>query len=132
MNRRSMATFRHLLASLAVLSGAVAVAGAAAAQEGGWRFWTGKELLKSCEATLSGRVGCTSYIAGVIDSHETYASSGYGRRLFCPPSGVKVGQFRDRVVQFLKAHPGSRGRPAAALTAAAMQAAYPCPAGKRR
>lgn len=126
-----MAGIRHTLARLGLL-GALAVAGAAAAQETGWRFWSGRELLKNCEATLSGRVGCTSYIAGVVDNHETYAASGYGRRLFCPPANAKVGQFRERVVDFLKAHPGSRSRPAAALTAAAMQAAYPCAPGKAK
>ena len=124
-----MAAFRHTPARLALLA-VLAAADATAAQETGWRFWTGRELLKSCEATLSGRIGCTSYIAGVVDNHETYAASGYGRRLFCPPGNAKVGQFREQVVQFLKAHPGSRSRPAAALTAAAMQSAYPCPSGK--
>ena len=131
MKPSSMTPFRQTL----VLAGFAAFALApsvAAAQDAGWRFWTGRELLKSCQATLSGRVGCTSYIAGVVDHHETFAASGYGRRMFCPPANAKVGQFRDRVVEFLKAHPASHARPAAALTAAAMQAAYPCPAGKPR
>ena len=127
-----MAGFRQIQARLGLLATLAVAAGAAAAQEPGWRFWTGRELLKSCEATLSGRVGCTSYIAGVVDNHETYATSGYGRRLFCPPAHAKVGQFREQVVEFLKAHPDSRGRPAAALTAAAMQSAYPCPAGRTK
>src|SRR5688572_545767 len=97
-----MAATRHIQAGLILIAGLGAIAGTAAAQEPGWRFWTGRELLKSCEATLSGRVGCTSYIAGVVDNHETYAASGYGRRLFCPPPGAKVGQFREQVVEFLK------------------------------
>src|SRR5688572_14659037 len=99
-----MAAFRQMAVSAAVFAGVLALASGASAQEG-WRFWTGRDLLKSCQATLSGRIGCTSYIAGVIDNHETYAASGYGRRLFCPPASAKVGQFRDEVVEFLKAHP---------------------------
>ena len=127
-----MAAFRHTATAVAALAGLAMSPAVTAAQETGWRFWTGRDLLKSCQASLTGRVGCTSYIAGVIDNHETYAASGYGRRLFCPPANAKVGQFRDKVIDFLKAHPGSRGRPAAALTGAAMQAAYPCPPGKAK
>ncbi len=127
-----MAAFRHSAAALAALASLVAAPSAAAAQEAGWQFWTGRELLRSCQATLTGRIGCTSYIAGVVDSHETSATSGYGRRLFCPPANAKIGQFRDRVVEFLKAHPGSRDRPAAALTVAALRAAYACPPSSKR
>ena len=90
MNRAAMAAFRHTMGPLALLALLCAAPSGAAAQEGGWRFWTGRDLLKSCQASLSGRVACTSYIAGVVDNHETMAASGYGRRMYCPPAAAKV------------------------------------------
>jgi hypothetical protein len=117
----------NAIGTLAVTAAALAIAAQAqAAPASQWRFWNGRELLRNCTASASMRNGCTGYIAGIVDTHETYAASGYGRRLFCPPADVKVGRFRDAVVAFIQARPTAEDNAAAGLTVAALQSAFPC------
>lgn len=116
----------RLFGVLAMVS-VVFVADAATAQTSDvWRRLTGDELLKRCRASQFMRAGCTSYIAAIIDTHETYSTSGYGRRLFCPAGELRIGDVRERVIGFLAANPKSLTNDAAGLTLAALKTAYPC------
>src|SRR5262245_36873292 len=76
----------------------------------------GNKLLRWCLSKDPFDEGyCLGYVAGVWDA-----------TLDCAPPGVKAGQVRDVVVNFLQAKPQHRHRPPTDLIREAIQEAWPC------
>lgn len=115
---------------------------------------SGNELLRDCESDNSSarRVGCLSYIQGLLDGHrfgfyqtlakiakepnktqaenikiytgliEQHASARDG---LCLESNVTLGQLVDVTIKYLKEHPEERHNEAGALTFRALSLAFP-------
>ncbi len=91
-------------------------------------YRTGNTLLRLCtsgDAQLDELV-CLGYIEGVADAMAD-GDTVFGARA-CVQLRVEVSQLHDLTVNYLQAHPESRQADAAQLVAAALSAAYPCPA----
>lgn len=123
------------LQNLAVLM--VALAGISgtrsfAADEGRVRsFFPAARLIDVCshdnDDTLTAQ--CIGYLSAVADT-EMQRLEFTGRAYFCRPSGFTIGQLRDIVVGYARAHPERLDISAANLVTFAWQGAFPCPASK--
>jgi hypothetical protein len=84
-------------------------------------------------ARAASRVGfCMGFILGVVDSYDVWRAfiekqlEAVPDRSFCIPEEVTVHDLRNRVVEWLAAHPDRiDGRPYSTVVAA-LVAAYPC------
>jgi hypothetical protein len=93
-------------------------------------FLDGNKLLALCEAAdLDSRSVCNTYVQGVVDEWR------YARFLnavdegkdphVCAPEAVG-NQLADAVVNYLKAHPGDRNKPAAVAVTQSIIEAWHC------
>ena len=71
---------------------------------------------------------CAAYILGVTDTVSLNGGTTAGWRVCKPLEGVIIGQVRDIIIAFLKAHPEKRHGGAANLVVQALAEAFPCPA----
>jgi hypothetical protein len=105
---------------------ALGMAGAAHGEtESSRSFFTGNQLLQSCQSADSTERGfCLGFVAGIADMLMSGPST--GKLGACFPDGVIVRQAMDVAVQYLVAHPEDRHFPAADLVAVALATTFPC------
>jgi hypothetical protein len=83
---------------------------------------SGNDLLDRCSSSAEVNESyCAGYVVGVVE--RLLARHGP----FCPPPKVAMQQLKDVMVLYLQDHPEVRDVNAAALTALALAAAFPCP-----
>ena len=82
-------------------------------------------LWNDCGQTPFGPVPqlCSAYVVGASDGALAAASPSPP---FCLAGDVQADQLAQAVRRYMSAHPQVRARPAAAVVAAALRAAYPC------
>ncbi|MDJ0942285.1 MAG: Rap1a/Tai family immunity protein [Kiloniellales bacterium] len=93
---------------------------------------TGRDFLELCSGPESWTEGyCTGYVTGageLIDGLllEEDLKSALASRAFCLPNGLRKGQVRDLVLDYLRAHPEVRDKQMTSITWAALIEAFPC------
>jgi hypothetical protein len=115
MNRRT------IIAAMSIL------AGYASAHAGGFTYFEdGNKLYRECSEGMGGiHYGfCLAFIQGVADAMQV--SRFTSAQESCIPQHVQLGQVVDVTRAFLRDHPESRHKPAAALAIAAINDAF-CP-----
>ena len=85
-------------------------------------FIDGYELLRNCEGQNENF--CVGYIAGTLSATTAYQVL-QEKRLFCLPNGVKLGELRLIVVDYLKSNSKNLHWDAAALVVSGMRESYP-------
>lgn len=68
---------------------------------------------------------CITYIAGVVDSYDTWQGS-TGEQTLCTPEGVHVGQLASVVENYLRENPQQLNYSAASQVLPAIRGVYPC------
>ncbi len=76
-----------------------------------------------------GRLVCMYYVAGVADMLSVISKTEAGGiKPLCIPAKVSLGQLRNVVVKYLKAHPEGTHRAAVVQVTVALGEAFPCQA----
>src|ERR1700756_3455398 len=97
-------------------------------------FLNGNDLYRYCISSNPFEDGaCFGYVEGVMDARVREPESAVLRgaapgTCWVIPHDVTAEQTRDVVIRFLGDHPAIRNYAAASLIAAALDAAWPCPA----
>ena len=97
-----------------------------------WGGQTGRDFLELCSGSESWTEGyCTGYVTGageLIDGLllEEDLKSALDGKAFCLPEGLRKGQVRDLVLDYLRAHPEIRHKQMTSITWAALIDAFPC------
>ena len=81
-------------------------------------FW-----LAECSNPTS--IPCGYYLNG-IDEFHTFISGAGGRKLYCAPYGVTIGQFRAVALKFLSENPARLHEPFIGLLLESLIRAFPC------
>lgn len=94
-------------------------------------FFPAARLIASCanEADKSAISQCVGYLAGVADT-ENQRLQFTGKAYFCRRSEFTIGQLRDIVIAYARAHPEQADIGAANMVTLAWQGAFPCPPDK--
>lgn len=101
----------------------IAVAALTASLSASAFFISGNELYNNMKSReYIDKMYALGYVAAVYDSNSG--------DLFCPPSGVSVGQAQDIVEKFMRDTPSIRNENAAYIAIAALQTVWPCRKGK--
>lgn len=93
---------------------------------------SGREFLELCDQGDSWSEGyCVGYVAGageMLDGLllEDAIRAAFDGKVFCLPGDVTKGMVRDRVLNFLRAHPDIADRQMTSITWAALIESYPC------
>ena len=85
---------------------------------------TGRSLLAIC---TENRAACLTYVVGAIDGVVMAATLVAGRSPLCLPSDATNLQLTDAVIRYMRAHPEDADASGAAVVAAGLIGAYPCP-----
>ncbi len=104
---------RLLLTAALVLAGQV---------QGSNAYVSGSMLLEWCK---DDEPLCLTYIAGVVDSYDTWQGS-TGEQTRCTPEGVHVDQLASIVENYLRDNPQLLNYGAASHVLPAIRGAYPC------
>ena len=93
---------------------------------------TGREFLAICSESESWTEGyCTGYVAGageLIDGLllEKDLKAALDGRTFCLPDGLRKGEVRDLVLDYLRKRPEIQDKQITSITWAALIEAFPC------
>jgi hypothetical protein len=115
-----MLTFLRLLAVFVTFTMPQAVRAAPVEQ-----FYTGHKLFSYCTGTEELQLVCSGYVSGVLDTLAIYRNL-LKRGIVCLPGSVTMGEAKDVVVNWLRAHPEERQFTAAGSVTAALQETFPC------
>lgn len=86
---------------------------------------TGNDLLSICtDESISDQFLCLGYVRGLwVGADALFASKDI---TLCTPETVKLGQFRDILILWLRRHPVERSKSAIIITMLAMNDAWAC------
>jgi len=85
-------------------------------------FFTGNDLLRRLNGSISDQTQALGYIQGVFDVYVSVT--------ICPPNngtGVTAGQINDMIKNYLTNSPAIRHKTAESLINEALSGAWPCP-----
>jgi len=98
---------------------------------------TGNYLMQNCEegkkAGVRNKVKafdlglCMGFINGAWDTLTLLQESIYGKRIFCAPEGVNLGQVKKIVEKYFNDHPEKMHRESTYLINDSLREAFPCP-----
>ena len=113
---------RSILVGL-IAAAAISVAASAHSDE----QKSGTHWLRKCTSPeANGQIECAIYVRAIVEYDELRGTLLKEARFICPAKGLTIGQSREIVLQYLRAHPQDLNLPFVLLAHQGLAAAFPC------
>jgi hypothetical protein len=124
---RSLPDRMHAL-GCSILVGLIAASAISAAASGhSDEQKSGTHWLRKCTSPeANGQIECAIYVRAVVEYDELRGTLLKEARFICPAKGLTIGQSREIVLQYLRAHPQDLNLPFVLLAHQGLAAAFPC------
>lgn len=88
---------------------------------------SGTHWLRKCTSPeVNGQIECAIYVRAIVEYDEMRGTLLKEARFICPEQGLTIGQSREIVLQYLRAHPQDLKLPFVLLAHQGLAAAFPC------
>ena len=88
---------------------------------------SGTHWLRQCTSPeANGQIECAIYVRAIVEYDELRGTLLKEARFICPEKGLTIGQSREIVLQYLRAHPQDLNLPFVLLAHQGLAAAFPC------